>query len=191
MFTTTSPNAAERKRGWSIVLGLLLVVIGLIAIAFPLASSVAVEAIVAASLLIAGLGQAAHALANRNAEGSIIALIVGAAWLLAGAILLTHPLGGIAVLTLVTAAAFVAEGIARVFYALRMTSDGGWGWILTGGTVAIIVGFLLWIQFPLSAAWALGALTGVNIFFSGMMVIMLGLASPASGAPEAPEPATS
>ena len=52
----------------------------------------------------------------------------------------------------------------------------GWGWLLFDGILSTVLGFMLWIQFPSSALWALGILAGISILISGWTMTMLGVA---------------
>ena len=51
------------------------------------------------------------------------------------------------------------------------------GWFIFAGAVSILLGVLLWAQFPLSGAWALGILLGIKLLFIGLIMIMGGSAA--------------
>jgi uncharacterized membrane protein HdeD (DUF308 family) len=59
----------------------------------------------------------------------------------------------------------------------------GSGWILFGGVVSVLLGIMIWGQFPLSGAWAVGVLTRVRLLMSGMELTAIG--SAVGGATEA------
>jgi uncharacterized membrane protein HdeD (DUF308 family) len=48
--------------------------------------------------------------------------------------------------------------------------------MLFGGIVSVLLGIMLWRQFPLSGAWALGLFLGIKMLFSGMMMVTVGSA---------------
>ena len=50
----------------------------------------------------------------------------------------------------------------------------GWAWALIGGVASLLLGIMIWWQFPLSGEWAVGILTGIRMIFGGMWVIAIG-----------------
>lgn len=165
-------SVTSRSRAWLTAFGIVMVLAGLGAIAFPLTSSLGVEICVGIMFVIVGIAQSLIAFRSPKWFDLILGLI-GLAWLLAGIFLLMKPMEGIAILTIVVTASLLFEGLLKVFFAFLMRSIVGWGWILFDGLLALILGVLLWIQFPTSALWALGTLAGINILFSGLTLIML------------------
>ena len=82
-----------------------------------------------------------------------------------------HPAAALAALTMLLSAWFVASGIIESIAALTARDVKGWGWILFSGVVSVLLGLMLWSQFPLSGAWAVGTLVGVRLLFSGFALI--------------------
>lgn len=165
----------ENNRGWLVGIGIVLMVIGLGAIAFPVVSSIAVETVTGAVLAIGGLARLIHSFANKEWSGFFLEIFAGLFWVIAGAYLLLVPLEGLAVLTLVVAASFMADGVLRVILAFQMRKQRSWGWMLAGGMVSVLAGIMLAFQFPFSALWALGVLAGINLFSTGWVMLMLGV----------------
>jgi len=53
----------------------------------------------------------------------------------------------------------------------------GSGWILFDGIVTLILGILVWRQWPSSSLWVIGTLVGISMIFTGMTRLMLSLAA--------------
>ena len=53
----------------------------------------------------------------------------------------------------------------------------GSGWILFDGIVTLILGLLVWRQWPSSSLWVIGTLVGISMIFTGTTRLMLGLAA--------------
>ena len=174
MNTDTIDRKLENNRGWLFGIGIVLMVVGLGAIAFPVVSSIAVETVAGAVVAIGGLARLVHSFGNKEWSGFFLETFAGLIWLIAGAYLLLVPLEGLAVLTLVVAAGFVADGVLRTILAFQMRARKNWGWMLAGGMVSVLAGVMLAAQFPFSALWALGVLTGINLFSTGWVMLMLG-----------------
>ena len=96
-----------------------------------------------------------------------------------GLVLVAMPLQGVLTLTMVLAALFALEGISSIFAALDFRHHTAhWGWLLLSGVVDLVLAGLIWQGWPATAAWAIGLLTGVNLFFLGLSLVMLSIAAP-------------
>jgi uncharacterized membrane protein HdeD (DUF308 family) len=91
-------------------------------------------------------------------------------------VLLAHPLLASVVLTLVLAIYFVVDGIVEIVAGIKRRPGLGWMWMLVGGIVSILLGVIIWRQFPLSGIWAIGILLGIKMLFVGIIMIMAGSA---------------
>jgi uncharacterized membrane protein HdeD (DUF308 family) len=164
----------RRNWGWFLALGIALIVVGTVAICYPvLASEVAVE--VFGFLLVAGFGvQVVSGIWARRWSGFFLHLLCGLLYLFVGLVLIEHPGLGMAVYTLLLAVFFVAGGLFRIVFALSQRFSG-WGWTLLAGVVALLLGIMIWRRFPASALWVLGTFLGIDLIFSGCSWVMLGL----------------
>lgn len=173
--------AAARRQiadnwGWFLALGIVLIIAGVAAIAFPLLSTIATKIALGWIFLIAGAFIVVHAFPIRQWQGFLLGLLIGALYLVAGAWLAFTPFAGVVALTILLAALFLAEGVLEVIMGLRVRPHEGWGWLLLSGLVAIAVGGLIAAELPSSAAWAIGLLTGINLISSGASFAALALA---------------
>ncbi|MGA8861646.1 MAG: hypothetical protein WB506_16690, partial [Candidatus Sulfotelmatobacter sp.] len=57
-----------------------------------------------------------------------------------------------------------------------MRAMQGAGWVLMDGIVTLLLGGLIYLQWPSSLAWAIGTLVGISMIFSGVARIMMSLA---------------
>jgi uncharacterized membrane protein HdeD (DUF308 family) len=97
---------------------------------------------------------------------------------LLGAVLLAQPMQGTLTLTMVLVAFFVAEGIATIIVALQVHRPmRNWAWTLFSGVIDLVLAYLIWHGWPGSAAWAIGLLVGINMFFLGMSLAMTAIAA--------------
>lgn len=162
--------------GWFFAFGILLIGLGIAAISAPLIATLTAELLFGWLLVISGIAHGFHAFKARNWKGSLLQILLGVFSITVGVMLLIYPLRGVLSLTLVLAIFFVAEGIAKIMMAVQLRSTPKWGWLLLSGLLAILLGALIWIEFPSTAAWVLGVLLGVDLVFSGVVLTMLALA---------------
>jgi uncharacterized membrane protein HdeD (DUF308 family) len=158
----------------SIFLGIGMVIFGVIAMGAPLASGVAVTYTVGFLVVAGGVTQAVFAFRAPSFGRGILRFLLGGLMVACGLSVISHPLLGLASLTLVLAGYFCADGIVRIIFAFDLRPEAGWGWMGLGGLVSVLLGAMIWNQWPLSGAWALGVLVGINLMMSGWTLIMVG-----------------
>jgi uncharacterized membrane protein HdeD (DUF308 family) len=110
----------------------------------------------------------------------MLAVVGGLLAIIAGATVIAHPLFGLKFLTLLLIIFFVMDGIARSVLALQMRPTPGWGWQMFTGIVTLLLAAMIWRQWPVSGAWAIGVLVGVQILLVGWAHVALGLAARAA-----------
>lgn len=164
------------KWGWFLALGILLIIAGLMAIAFPLVGGIVAKTFLGWLFLIGGIVMIVHAFSAPGWKGFIWELLIGILYLVAGGYLAFFPLTGLLTLTILIAALFIAEGIAEVIMGFQVRPHEGWGWLLLSGIAALAVGVMIALGLPSSAEWALGLLVGINLLFSGWSYVFLALA---------------
>ena len=162
-------------RSWFIALGVLLIVLGIAAIAFPLLSTIATKIFLGWLFIIGGVSQLVHSFSTQRWSQFFLNLLVGLLYVIAGAWLAFFPLTGIITLTILLAVMFIVEGVLEAAMAFRMRPQDGWGWMLTAGIVAVLAGVLIMAKLPTSAIWAIGLLAGINIMSTGFAYLFLAL----------------
>jgi uncharacterized membrane protein HdeD (DUF308 family) len=168
--------------GWFLALGIALVIGGLILIAAPLATSVAVTILIAVVLFVGGLVQVYNAFKTHGTGSFLWNLITGIIAVIGGIVIYANPLAGTFALTLVIAAIFIAQGISQILLAFKLKPHEGWVWVLIAGLVSLAAGIMIWLELPSSAGWALGLLAGISVLINGWSYIAIALAAKASKA---------
>jgi uncharacterized membrane protein HdeD (DUF308 family) len=172
-----TPSAIVRHAStWSILCGVLLIVLGVLAVGSPAIAAVAVNAVIAWLIVLAGVVHLVLAFHAHGAGSLIWKLLVGTAYVFFGVYLIAHPALGVVSLTLVLASLFLVEGILDIALFFQMRSIGGSSWILIDGIITLLLGLLIYLQWPSSSAWAIGTLVGVSMIVSGVTRLMLSLA---------------
>jgi uncharacterized membrane protein HdeD (DUF308 family) len=180
--------AVRRHWGWFLAEGIVLVILGLLALMAPAIASVAATVFFGWILLLSGFVGLIATLRARAAPGFAWSLLSALVGIVAGVLLLGWPLSGTFSLTAVLIAFLLVEGGVSIMYALehRGALSGRWGWMLASGVLDVVLGLLLFVGLPGTARWALGLLLGINMLFGGWALILMALhARPAAGAPAA------
>jgi uncharacterized membrane protein HdeD (DUF308 family) len=157
--------------------GVILVILGILAIALTPIASLAVTIIIGWLFLASGVIGLIATFMGRNAPGVWWSLLSALLALVVGVVLLIMPVSGVITLTLLLVAFFLVEGILSVMYALEHRNDlpGRWGWMLASGIVDLIIAGLVFAGLPGSAAWAIGLLVGINMLMGGAALIGMSL----------------
>lgn len=160
-------------RTWFMILGIALVILGVLAIVFPLASTILAKTFLGWLLLIGGVVQVVQAFSTQKWGQFILNLIIGILYVLVGGWLAFFPLSGIITLTILLAAVFIVNGVLEIGMGFRMRAASGWFWMLISGIIGILAGILIYAGLPDTAAWALGLVAGVNLITSGLAYLLL------------------
>ena len=174
MAEATWMEEAKKNSGLLIFLGILTVIFGVIAIGSPLITGVAVAVFVGFLLLASGVARIVHALKSKQWGTGFWGTAIGALGILAGLLMIFRPLVGLVTMTMLLAIYFLVDGISEIIAAFKIKPDQGWGWVLFNGIVAVLLGLMVWRQWPVSGAWAIGLLVGIHILMTGWSMIILG-----------------
>ena len=157
-----------------LVQGLILELLGLLAFAMPLLSTLAIDILVGWLFIAGGVVRVVPLVRAKHLPGYWWS--VGAALLavVIGVLLVVRPLQGMMSLTLLLMILFLVEGTSAIVSALDFRHHArGWGWLLFRGIVDLILVTIIWMGWPGSAAWAIGVLVGVNLFLMGLTMVMM------------------
>jgi uncharacterized membrane protein HdeD (DUF308 family) len=159
--------------------GIILVILGLAAIALPPLAGIATAIILGWLFLLGGIVGLVATFNQRNAPGFWWALFSAAIAVLAGGILLANPASGVATLTYVLIAFFVIDGLLIIVMAFehRRELSGRWEWMMLGGFMDLILAAIIVAGLPGTLAWALGLLVGIDLLFGGFSLIAMALSA--------------
>jgi uncharacterized membrane protein HdeD (DUF308 family) len=124
---------------------------------------------------------------TRNVPGFVWTLLSAVLAILIGAFLVWRPFAGLVTLTIALAVFFAVHGVVQILTALdhRALFARSWPWMVVSGIADLILAGLIIAGWPGSVAWALGLLIGINLFMSGLALVMTAIACRSVG--DAPE----
>jgi len=160
----------------SILWGVLLICLGVMAVGSPLIAAIAVNVLIAWLIMLAGIVHLIVAFHTREAGSMIWRFLVGLAYICFGVYLIARPAVGVASLTLILASLFLVEGVLDILLFFKVRTVARSTWILFDGIVTLLLGAMIYMQWPSSSAWAIGTLVGVSLIFSGVTRVMLSFA---------------
>jgi uncharacterized membrane protein HdeD (DUF308 family) len=166
---------------WGLLMfeGAALVILGALAIAEPFFATIAVEIYIGWLFLIAGFVGLVAMFHADDIAAFAWTFVTAALSLCVGVLLLYKPGAGAATLTLALTAFFAAEGVFQIMTSIgyRKALPSAWTWLLGSGVCDLILVAIIVYGWPLSAAWTLGLLAGVNLLTSGWAILMIAFAA--------------
>lgn len=172
----TRLRGSSRQLLW---LGIALAAIGVIAVIFPIVSTLATAMFVGWMLLLAGIFLLVGSFTIHGTGPFFGALLIALLMLIAGVFLLINPLAGAVALTIVLGVIFLIQGAAELALAFEMRPHRGWLWMLLSGLASVILAAVIAAGLPGSSLIALGIVLGINFFTTGLGYIFASRAAPA------------
>jgi len=170
--------------------GIVLVVLGMLAIIIPQLASLAVTILIGWLFLISGVVGLVTTFWVKGAPGFWWSLVSAVVAIGAGVVLLAWPISGTLSLTLVLIVFFMVEGVASIMYGIehRREASSRSGWMIVSGVIDLILAAIIFSGLPGTAFWALGLLVGINMVFGGTSLIAMALGARAQpgGSPATP-----
>ncbi|ATB40380.1 hypothetical protein CYFUS_005829 [Cystobacter fuscus] len=161
--------------GGPFVMGLLLSLLGIVALGAVVITSVASVVFFGSMLVVAGVFEIVHAFRVRKTGPFLMFLLGGVLSIVVGAMVLARPGSGLVAMTLLLAGYFFASGLFRGITSI-VDRYAGWGWDFAYGIVSVVLGVIISSQMPTSTLWALGLVVGVEILSRGISIMAGALA---------------
>ena len=153
-----------------------MMVCGVLAIAAPLLAGLAVTAMFGWLLIVTGVLHLGFAWRGNGVAAVFGEIVVAVLYGALGFYMLARPAAGLASLTVVTAAYFVAKGVLEGVIAFSMRPLRGTGWLLFDGLLTIVLAAMIASAWPASSAWVVGTLVGIAMVSSGFARLMVSVA---------------
>ena len=173
-------SEARSNAGLLTMLGVVQIIVGILALASPLVTGVGIVMLIGIVILVAGIVRLFGAFKCGSFGSGVLALLGGLVAIVVGGYLLSRPGAGLATITWILALYFVISGVGELIVGFGMKPIKGWGWTVFSGAVGLVLGIMIWRQWPMSGAWLVGTLVGIYFIMGGWG--MMGVASAAKAA---------
>jgi uncharacterized membrane protein HdeD (DUF308 family) len=157
----------KRHSFWYLLQSVLMILGGILALVFPIVSSVAIVIFLGWLLIFSGILQAFNLIDVRHVPHFWLQLVSVVLSVLVGILFLRNPEAGLLTLTLLLIVFFMVEGISKIIFSLTIRPFPNWGWVFASGVVGILLAFYLWANTPVTAIWLLGVLLGIELISEG------------------------
>jgi uncharacterized membrane protein HdeD (DUF308 family) len=164
---TVLQNVSSKMR----LMGWLSIIFGVLAIAMPWVAGQSILMMVGILVMAAGIMRMIWAFQAGSLGKGVLVFLIGVLTLLAGVAVIAHPLMSSAVLSIMLAVYFLADGFSELIAAFSVKE--GKGWLLFDAVVTIILGIMIFTGFPLSGTVAIGVFLGIKLLFVGITMLTL------------------
>ena len=174
------PDSLGSFKAFAVAEGILLIVLGILALVFPVLASFWTVGVIAVLFLIGGIVGWISNLARSGRMGRWICfwrLVVSTLFIVAGGSMISNlrtpgeAAEQVAVFALAIGIVFLVEGVVAFFSGLSHSSRPGAGWAIANGVITFILGLLIVTLKFWGLLWVLGTLVGISFLFSGIELI--------------------
>jgi uncharacterized membrane protein HdeD (DUF308 family) len=169
------------RRGWRIGLGITMVVLGFLALGFTAVVGILSAALLGLAVLTGGCIALVAVFRSESMAEAIMMIVLTVMLMFTGVALVADPVRALVALTTVLGTYLFLSGAARIVIAL-FNRRGSWGWAIVHGIVSLLLGILIWAEWPLSGLVAVGLFVGIELMFIGISWML--------GPPAAPQQST-
>lgn len=180
--------ALAKGWGWLLALGIISIILGTIGLGMTVTLTIVSVIFFGVLLLVGGVIQLIDAFRHSGWKSTLWHVLIALLYLVGGIILVGDPVGGSVALTLVVAAMLVASGVFRAIMAFHAKGLAGWGWILFGAILSIVLGVMIFSSWPVSGLWVIGLFVAIELIINGWSCVIMALvgrraAKASAGAP--------
>lgn len=157
------------------IMGIVLIALGIIAIVTPAFAGKMFVYVIGGLLLVTGVVQFVGGLRQKSWHAKLMPMVLGVITTVCGIAVLGHPIFGMTIFTLILAVFFFVEGFWKIIASFSFRSTNGWPAMFASGALAIVLGLIIWWQWPLSSLWAIGILVGVDLVMTGASMVVISI----------------
>jgi uncharacterized membrane protein HdeD (DUF308 family) len=150
--------------------GVIAIILGILAMVAPVITGLSIALLLGILVLVGGVVRLVWAFQAGSVGEGLLKFLLAGLTLICGLLMVVNPLFASGFLTIVLSLYFIVDGVSEIAVGVGTRR----GWFIFAGVVSILLGVLLWMQFPLSGAWALGILLGIKLLFIGLIMLMGG-----------------
>jgi uncharacterized membrane protein HdeD (DUF308 family) len=167
---------AGRHWGWILAFGIITLLAGVVALAWPGRTLIVIAVLFGIQLIITGIFRfvAAFAIDDLASGTRVLLALLGVLSLVIGLYALRHVLLTVLALALLLGIYWIVSGTVELFTALSHREMGNRGWAAVIGALSVLAGIVV-LVFPAISLVALAIVVSVWLVVLGVMEIILAL----------------
>jgi uncharacterized membrane protein HdeD (DUF308 family) len=165
----------QQKSPVFLMMGILLLVLGILAIAYAKWATVFTIELLGVFLILGGIVHLVNAFQGRGWKGISLSTLLGVLYFVMGVICIYKPLEAASGITLLLGAFFFIGGLYRMISSITARFQFAGLWFLNG-LIAFILGILIITEWPIGSLWIIGVFVGIDMILNGLSWIGISLA---------------
>ena len=166
-------------RGWLATVGILYLALGLIGLGWLTLMTLASVLFFGALAWVGGIVQFAQSFTAHGWRNVLPAALLGVLYMLAGTVIFYNPVLSSMLLTLILAGSLIGLGMVRIAFSLRHWARRYWTWSVISGVLSMLLGFMMFAQWPVTGLWVIGLFVSLEMIFHGTAALALAIESKA------------
>jgi uncharacterized membrane protein HdeD (DUF308 family) len=166
-------NEIKNRSAWSIVMCFVTAALGVFLILYPLTTATITTVLLGWALVFVGIAQFVFALHSQTVGKFFLKALLAVLYGICGLALAFFPIAGVVALTALLGILLLIHAGVAAATAFQMRPVEGWGWFLFDAMASMLMGILIFAQWPSASVWAIGTLVGISVLMSGISRIMI------------------
>jgi uncharacterized membrane protein HdeD (DUF308 family) len=166
-------NEIKNRSAWSIVMGFVTAALGVFLILYPLTTATITTVLLGWALVFVGIAQFVFALHSQTVGKFFLKALLAVLYGICGLALAFFPIAGVVALTALLGILLLIHAGVTAVMAFQVRPVEGWGWFLFDAVASLLMGILIFAQWPSASVWAIGTLVGISVLMSGISRIMI------------------
>ncbi len=168
-------DSLQHHWGWLLTFGILLLFLGCIGLGMEIALTIVSMYFFSALLFVSGIFHFADAFKYKKWKGAIWQILIAILYLIGAGLVFYDPLLASAVITAFLAWVLIIIGVSRIVMSFSVKNTTGWGWILFAGIIALLLGVLILLHWPMSSLWVIGMFIAIDMIVTGWTYIFIAI----------------
>ena len=168
-------EALRDKAGTIIAFGALLIALGVAALAFSFAASIAAVTTNGVFFVLAGAAEIALGMRSRTWGKFAFWIVGGLLYIASGVMCILIPMTALSVLTLLCGAELVAAGIVRFVLVFGAPLGQARFPAVLSAILSALLGIMILGSWPLDSLYVIGTLLGIDLLFHGAGWVAFGM----------------
>ncbi len=165
------PKAQDRRS--AAILGLVLILVGGLALLLPVQASIAASTGLGALFVVAGVATMIHAAREKGMTSFNLHMLAGAAEVVGGILIWLSPLKGAAAIALLIVIVLAVQGGSHILMSVKLSETSGRAGLFLSGLASLLIAVFLVSRFPYSSVTEPGAMAGVALVAAGIGHVIL------------------
>lgn len=171
--------STQMNKNWKIlmIIGALTLFLGIVGMGMNVTMTIVSILYIGLFIIFGGILHLIDAFIVDGWKNKLLGGLIALMYLVAGALMIKYPAASAAWFTLFIAFFFLIVGIFRVVIGFQLRQENsGWGWTVISGVAAIILGILIYNQWPVSGLWVIGLFVSIELLMQGISTITVAMA---------------